>query len=184
MSLVTNIARWSLLGSCPAKDTPRRRRRRPRRTWRGWPRGRVRAGGVAASSPCRAAVAPRCLRSVDCAAYLDCDAHMASHGGHDVDCAASMAPPACNHVLFGVYACLYDGQASSKIFRNASVNHGARYCRALVRKRVLQCCERGVGFWTPPRSSQVSAVSNGVALTMQVPKTKVFCLFLTSLVRL
>ena len=31
------IARWSLLGSCPAQDTPRRRLRRPRRAWRGWP---------------------------------------------------------------------------------------------------------------------------------------------------
>ena len=71
------------------------------------------------------------------------------------------------------------GQASSKIFRNAHVNHGARYFRALVRKRVLQCCEGGVGFWTPPRSSHVSAVSIGVALTIQV-----FCLCLTSLVRL
>ena len=76
------------------------------------------------------------------------------------------------------------GQASSKIFRNAHVNHGARYFRALVRKRVLQCCEGGVGFWTPPRSSHVSAVSIGVALTLQVPKSEVFCLFLTSLVRL
>ena len=41
-----------------------------------------------------------------------------------------------------------------------------------------------VGFWTPPRSSVESAGSIGVALTLQAPKTNIFCLFLTSLVRL
>lgn len=165
--------------------------RRVRRTFARW-------APVAASSPPRVAAAPRrvrrvdfppwvapqSLRRADSTAYMDCTAHMAPQGGHDADCSAEAAPRDCNDVLFGAHSCLHDGQASSKIFRNAIGNHGARYFLALVRKRFLQCCEGGVGFWAPPRSSKESAVSIGVALTLQVPKSEVFCLFLTSLVRL